>query len=316
MGTTRETMASPLRLIVLILACSVAFGQWNNEVDDTNTHHGGKGKHHRGKGHYGKVQADDNGCVTKEDGVWCPQEDGTWVRDDGKVFYPQKLKKDDADKDEDGCYQKDDGLWCPDGAGGWFLKKPHHHHRFKRMCRMQMLGYLFGAFVLLIGLIWGYFERKRRCEAQGEKPTRLGAYVTSLWECFGRPAICLPACLFTPILAAFNRAEADDRECTFCDVCFSMMKPVAQYTTRQTIRSKHSLADANVQDMLAAVCCTPCAIAQDTIELEKRSMMQQADAPATHLEAPGMPPVYMVAATAPPQAEVVMTPVTKADDQV
>merc|ERR1719235_559991 len=268
-------MASPLRLIVLILACSVAFGQWNNEVDDTNTHHGGKGKHHTGKGHHGKVQADDNGCVTKEDGVW-----------------------------------------CPDGAGGWFLKKPHHHHRFKRMCRMQMLGYLFGAFVLLIGLIWGYFERKRRREAQGEKPTRLGAYVTSLWECFGRPAICLPACLFTPILAAFNRAEADDRECTFCDVCFSMMKPVAQYTTRQTIRSKHSLADANMQDMLAAVCCTPCAIAQDTIELEKRSMMQQADAPATHLEAPGMPPVYMVAATAPPQAEVVMTSVTKADDQV
>merc|ERR1711998_212855 len=103
MGTTRETMASPLRLIVLILACSVAFGQWNNEVDDTNTHHGGKGKHHRGKGHYGKVQADDNGCVTKEDGVWCPQEDGTWVRDDGKVFDPQKLKKDDADRDEDGC---------------------------------------------------------------------------------------------------------------------------------------------------------------------------------------------------------------------
>merc|ERR1719231_1785470 len=150
-----------------------------------------------------------------EDGVWCPQEDGTWVRDDGKVFDPQKLKKDDADGDEDGCYQKEDGLWCPDGAGGWFLKKPHHHHRFKRMCRMHMLGYLFGAFVLLIGLIWGYFERKRRREAQGEKPTRLGAYVTSLWECFGRPAICLPACLFTPILAAFNRAKADDRECTF-----------------------------------------------------------------------------------------------------
>jgi len=313
-----SNMSRFLIVACLLVACTVAFQNEENDIIHGKPHHGGK--HHVKRHHGGKHQADENGCYHKKDGVWCPGEDGTWVRDDGKVYNPRAVTK-DAETDDEGCYQKSDGLWCPDGEGGWYKKhgKHHHgrHHRFKHMCRLHMLGYLLGAVMLLLGLVWGYFERKRRREAQGEQPTRLGAYVTSLCECFGRPSVCLPACLFTPILAALNRAQADDRECTVCDVCFSMVKPVAAYTTRQSIRSKYGLADNNASDMLAACCCTPCAIGQDTLELEKRAMMEQVvPGPAPDLTAPGMPPVYMVAASAPPAAEVVMTSVTKADDQV
>merc|ERR1712144_99775 len=191
-------MSRFLIVACLLVACTVAFQNEENDIIHGKPHHGGK--HHVKRHHGGKHQADENGCYHKKDGVWCPDEDGTWVRDDGKVYDPRAVTK-DAETDDEGCYQKSDGLWCPDGEGGWYKKhgKHHHgrHHRFKRMCRLHMLGYLLGAVMLLLGLVWGYFERKRRREAQGEQPTRLGAYVTSLCECFGRPSVCLPACLFS-----------------------------------------------------------------------------------------------------------------------
>lgn len=90
------------------------------------------------------------------------------------------------------------------------------------------------------------------------------------------PRICCPATFFTPILAAFNRAEADHRDCTACDALFSMKTPITQFQTRQSLRAEHSIQDAPITDCLAAVFCTPCAVAQDSIEIERRAAMNQA----------------------------------------
>lgn len=231
------------------------------------------------------LQPDENGCYSK-DGVWCPAGDGKWVRDDGKIW---------------------------EGS--------HPHARFHHFCPRMLLKFAPGILILLLGLLWGFFERRRR-RTVNEKEARTGSYVSRLCECFCIPRVCLPACLFTPFLAAFNRAEADERECNICDVCCVVLKPVAQYTTRQTIRGKYNLADDST-DMLSACCCTPCAVAQDTLELEKRASLQNTPVPAT-LAAPGMP-VYVLAASAPPPAEIVLGKVdthskadeySKADNQV
>jgi len=213
----------------------------------------------------------ENGCFVKKDGLWCPREDGSWIRDDGVIYEPEM-----------------------------------------NMCMLRMIGWALAALMLLIGLVWGFFERKRRNSLIGERQPKIGSYFSSLCECFSRPFVCIPACLFTPVLAAFNRAEADDRECNTCDVCFALLKPVAQYTTRQTIRGKYNMRDENCSDCCSAVCCTPCAVAQDTLELEKRAALQTAPTPMT---APGMP-VYVIAAQVPPSADMSMSKIDKADEQV
>ena len=199
------------------------------------------------------------------------------------------------------------------------MQERHHGHdedheniHFARAYRFRMIGWTLAALMLLIGLVWGYFERKRRNSLIGERQAKIGSYFSSLCECFSRPFVCIPACLFTPVLAAFNRAEADDRECNTCDVCFALLKPVAQYTTRQTIRGKYNMRDENCSDCCSAVCCTPCDVAQDTLELEKRAPLQTAPKPMT---APGMP-VYVIAAQAPPSADMSMSKIDKADEQV
>merc|ERR1712147_328757 len=132
-------------------------------------------KHHQHGEHneIGMSVADKSGCEQKEDGLWCPQEDGTWIRDDGEVWEPPEHDR----------------------------KGPHH--RMLRMCRLQLAGWILGALLLLAGLVWGFFERKRR-RLNDSHPQRQGSYVSNLCECFRRPSLCLPACLFTPVLAALN----------------------------------------------------------------------------------------------------------------
>merc|ERR1711988_2068232 len=59
------------------------------------------------------------------------------------------------------------------------------------------------------------------------------------------------------------------RECTACDVVFSLKTPITQYHTRQSIRSQQRMQQEQCTDALSAVCCTPCAVAQDALEMEK-----------------------------------------------
>merc|ERR1711959_260969 len=141
--------------------------------------------------------------------------------------------------------------------------------------------------VLMLGLCWGYCERQKRrreAEEKGGFPRRAGDYATGLFECFGYPRVCFPSCLFTPVLAAFNRAEADKRECGVCDVCFSLKPQITQYQTRQSVRASHQLEEAPITDCISALCCTPCAIGQDTLELERRAAAV-APAPANQVMA-------------------------------
>merc|ERR1711988_23936 len=133
--------------------------------------------------------------------------------------------------------------------------------------------FIFAAVVAAI--VWGLCERQRRrhiAEQSGGHAPRSGNYLSGLFECIGHPRICIPAFFFTPILAAFNRAAADKRECSACDVCFSLKTPLTQYHTRQTVRSSHLLEDNNGLDCISSCCCTPCAVGQDALEIERRGM--------------------------------------------
>merc|ERR1712046_449126 len=73
---------------------------------------------------------------------------------------------------------------------------------------------------------------------------------------------------------------------------FAMKTPITQYHTRQSIRGSYDLEEAPIEDCLAAVCCTPCAVAQDTLELEHRSYMEP---PTVTMVAP-----VIVSSTPPP----------------
>jgi Cys-rich protein (TIGR01571 family) len=159
---------------------------------------------------------------------------------------------------------------------------------------------LFMVAIAIAGLVYGYYERKKRrrqATEDGGYPVRTGQFMTGLFECCGLPRICCPATFFTPILAAFNRAEVDNRDCHFCDAFFSMKTPITQYQTRQSLRSEHKLADAPVSDCFAALCCTPCAVAQDTIELERRKATHEMV--STVAVTIDQPPAYAVQTSVP-----------------
>eukprot|EP00658_Telonema_sp_P-2_P030596 TRINITY_DN2307_c0_g1_i1.p1 TRINITY_DN2307_c0_g1~~TRINITY_DN2307_c0_g1_i1.p1 ORF type:complete len:323 (+),score=67.13 TRINITY_DN2307_c0_g1_i1:112-1080(+) len=153
---------------------------------------------------------------------------------------------------------------------------------------IRLACWAIGFLLLLLGLAWGYLERKKR-RSLADRPSRTGSYTTRLFAVLRHPSRWIPTFLFTPVLAAFNRAEADDRECTACDVCFGLLKPVSQYTTRQTIRGKYGLKDENCSDFCTALCCTPCAVAQDAMELELLGSANQHLVMETSAVAPGIP---------------------------
>merc|ERR1711988_235128 len=180
--------------------------------------------------------------------------------------------------------------------------------------------------LLIVGLIWGVYEREKRraraAETTGGYPLRAGHYLSGLLECIGYSAICIPAFFFTPIAAAFNRAEADHRECSVCDACCSFKTPLTQYHTRQSIRAANRLEEAQLEDCITALCCTTCAVGQDTLELQRRAELQTA-APAPpvgiHM-AMQLPAVHvaMPASAGPVYKEEERMQLTKADptDQV
>merc|ERR1719502_1489512 len=70
-----------------------------------------------------------------------------------------------------------------------------------------------------------------------------------------------------------RRAKVENRDCHACDGLFAFKPQITQYHTRQTIRATHGLETAECFDALSAICCTPCAIAQDTIEMERRAAL-------------------------------------------
>lgn len=175
----------------------------------------------------------------------------------------------------------------------------------QRAMAMSACMHLLVFLLVCLALAWGYCERQRRrriAEAQGGYAARTGSFATGLFECCTVPRICFPACCFTPVLAAFNRSAVDNRDCGLCDAVFSSKTPCTQYQTRQSIRAQHELEEADCTDCLAAVCCTPCAVAQDTLEIEKRTATQ-APAQVQDVEmrvASGTPIVITAQLTAPP----------------
>merc|ERR1712093_466768 len=169
-----------------------------------------------------------------------------------------------------------------------------------------VMQWAFFGFVLM-AILYAIFERRRRRKIAAENggyPARSGDYTTGLYECFCKPMVCATSTLFTPIVAAFNRAEVENRDCSVCDGIFAMKTPITQYHTRQSIRSANSLETAECYDAVTAVCCTPCAVAQDAIELERLAALNAL---------PGQQMQVITAAAIPIGTTVQMAPVTNGE---
>ena len=151
-----------------------------------------------------------------------------------------------------------------------FGSKPREFDWNVLLLVLLCLAAIFG----VLGVLWAVFERRRRRENRARAPP-IDDYRTQLCDCLlnSNLRVWAGSCLFTPVLAAFNRADADDRDCSPCDVCFNQCQ---QYATRQTIRGRYGLLQDNTHDVLSACCCTPCAVAQDTLELEHRALLDRA----------------------------------------
>merc|ERR1711924_335694 len=81
--------------------------------------------------------------------------------------------------------------------------------------------------------------------------------------------------------------------------------------------AQHQVEEAQLEDCIGALCCTACAVGQDTLELQRRA--QQAFAPAVHVAVPAAVHVAMPTSTVPGcNKEEEQVHLTKADpaDQV
>jgi hypothetical protein len=106
-----------------------------------------------------KLEGHENGCVSKEDGVWCPQNDGSWVNEiTGKTWRKQ------AKAYREGCVNKDDGLWCPQADGTWI--NVDNGRKWSRTQMYALLGGMAVSAVLLCGLLVALIYSRRQSNAR------------------------------------------------------------------------------------------------------------------------------------------------------
>jgi hypothetical protein len=126
-----------------------------------------------------KLKGQENGCVRKEDGVWCPQNDGSWVNQNTGKTWRKQVKA-----YKEGCVNKDDGLWCPQADGTWMnldngrkwsrtSEAKHSEDWLSRLWsknpvqrRRTLLGGMAVFAVLLCGLVVGLIYLRRRTNAR------------------------------------------------------------------------------------------------------------------------------------------------------
>merc|ERR1712070_682410 len=102
------------------------------------------------------------------------------------------------------------GMGSAQGMPELTQEQQENIHMLSAGVQLTILALLIAAFV------YGYYERQRRRRIAAENggfPARTGTMRTGLFECIATPSVCFPASFFTPILAAFNRAEVDGRDC-------------------------------------------------------------------------------------------------------
>lgn len=165
--------------------------------------------------------------------------------------------------------------------------------------------------VLVIALVYLIRERQRRAELRRDRqqltgPTpRQGSWSTGVFGTWDRflPEwrTCLPSFLFPGIQTALNQAEIEDRDVSPADVCVNLYYPMVVtnvYRDRQAIRTQFGFPHEPCEDLLCSLCCTPCAVAQNSREIEARLPHQQQDTtqytillPSGQGPSPSAPPI-------------------------
>mmetsp|Transcript_16349 Transcript_16349/g.18180 ORF Transcript_16349/g.18180 Transcript_16349/m.18180 type:complete len:98 (-) Transcript_16349:96-389(-) len=90
-----------------------------------------------------------------------------------------------------------------------------------------------------------------------------------LCGCFDDCSVCVITWFVPCFQIAKNKANADERECTFCDCCLGSTNLI--YFTRQQIRAKYGMQYSNCGDCCILMWCASCAICQHARELNSRA---------------------------------------------
>lgn len=116
---------------------------------------------------------------------------------------------------------------------------------------------------------------------QGASPMEPRPYETGLCDCWSNIPVCLCATFFHSCL--FGRTTAMLRQKSYGDpeedcingacciyFCFAPLGVLWQAARRTQIRKKYNLEGSKSKDWAVTLLCTPCALAQDDIEVRLR----------------------------------------------
>lgn len=105
--------------------------------------------------------------------------------------------------------------------------------------------------------------------ARQESPLR--TFRAGLCQCWESPRVCVAATFCGPAVAAFNRAELENRKAGILDILASYLgvRPCALvWFNRQSLRTKMQMEPNWAEDCGTSICCVPCAFGQHMLELE------------------------------------------------
>ncbi|XP_022083502.1 cell number regulator 10-like [Acanthaster planci] len=96
----------------------------------------------------------------------------------------------------------------------------------------------------------------------------MGDWQQGLFGCFGNIGMCLMS-WFVPCYIHGKNAEAVGEDCLLCGL--SIFVPFLNWYTlfvvRGKIREQRGIAGEPVNDILVTLCCTPCALSQESVEM-------------------------------------------------
>lgn len=170
------------------------------------------------------------------------------------------------------CVQENADAFSPECRETKLVRRLSHH------CPMGFVRWIIIGSIIVASLVFAaiggvfFLWRRRQLSAtRGPAAEKLGSWSTGLFA-FDWSS-CLPSLCCPWFQSALNQAEVHDRDGSVADVCmnahhYSLVSNT--YHTRQAIRHKFEIPEEPVKDCLTAAFCLPCAMAQNTRELDVR----------------------------------------------
>ncbi len=125
----------------------------------------------------------------------------------------------------------------------------------------------------------GEWNGKYCCYSMNDTMHQYRYFLESLFGCFDDFGSCLCGCCCTPCLFGENAQKIDDSSCCLCCCAYSLLGGcylcwVPHYMKRGELRQKYGLLeDPDCGDLLATLCCSPCALCQEARFLNRQGIL-------------------------------------------